>query len=98
VNLLVTGRRCVVGGARGRIAARKDRVRCSPRGAEVQVVAPEGRRQGPRVGECGPGRPWRSVPSPQLTSNGAWVVVTATDVPEVNRAVFEAGRNRGASS
>jgi len=91
VNLLVTGRRCVVVGA-GRIAARKIESLLAA-GADVEVVAPQ-------VGE--EVREWADAGRLTLTERpfadtdveGAWLVVTATDVPEVNRAVFEAGEAR----
>ena len=91
VNLLVTGRRCVVVGA-GRIAARKIDSLVQA-GAEVVVVAPE---VGAEV------RAWAGEGRVQLVErrfepsdvDGAWLVVTATDDPEVNRAAFEAGEAR----
>ena len=91
MNLLVAGRRCVVVGA-GRIAARKIESLLAA-GAEVQVVAPE---VGTEV------RAWADAgrvalaerPFADADVDGAWLVVTATDVPEVNRAVFEAGEAR----
>jgi len=91
VNLLVTGRRCVVVGA-GRIAARKIEPLLEA-GADVTVVAPD-------VGEtvrawAGEGR-IRLVERPftEADVDDAWLVITATDDPEVNRAVFEAGEAR----
>ncbi len=91
VNLLVTGRRCVVVGA-GRIAARKIESLLEA-GAEVTVVAPD-------VGDVVAG--WAAEGRIQLTRrafsdadlDGAWLAVTATDDPEVNRAVFLAGESR----
>ncbi len=91
VNLLVTGRRCVVVGA-GRIAARKIESLLDA-GADVTVVAPE-------VGETV--RAWAAEGRVQLLERpfedsdveGAWLVITATDVPEVNRAAFQAGEAR----
>jgi len=91
VNLLVTDRRCVVVGA-GRIAARKIEPLLAA-GADVTVVAPD-------VGEtvrawAGEGR-IRLVERPftEADVDDAWLVITATDDPEVNRAVFVAGEAR----
>ena len=91
VNLLVTGRRCVVVGA-GRIAARKIDSLVQA-GAEVVVVAPQ---VGAEV------RAWADEGRVELVERGfepadvegAWLVVTATDDPEVNRAAFLAGESR----
>ncbi len=91
VNLLVSGRRCLVVGA-GRIAARKiDSLLAA--GATVTVVAPE---IGTEV------RAWADAGRLELAERpfeptdveDAWLVVTATDVPAVNRAVFDAGEAR----
>jgi siroheme synthase-like protein len=91
VNLLVTGRRCVVVGA-GRIAARKIDALLDA-GATVHVVAPE---LGDEV------RAW--LDAGRLTAaqrafepadlDGAWLATAATSEPGVNRAVFEAGEAR----
>lgn len=91
VNLLVTDRRCVVVGA-GRIAARKIEPLLEA-GADVTVVAPD-------VGETV--RAWAAEGRIQLVErpftdadvDDAWLVITATDDPEVNRAVFDAGEAR----
>jgi siroheme synthase-like protein len=91
VNLLVTDRRCVVVGA-GRIAARKIEALLDA-GAHVTVVAPD-------VGETV--RAWATEdrielverPFTEADVEGAWLVITATDDPEVNRAVFVAGEAR----
>jgi precorrin-2 dehydrogenase/sirohydrochlorin ferrochelatase len=91
VNLLVSGRRCLVVGA-GRIAARKIDSLLEA-GADVHVVAPD---VGPEV------REWAEAGRLTLRERAfaptdveaAWLVVTATDVPEVNRAAFEAGEAR----
>ncbi len=91
VNLLVTGRRCVVVGA-GRIAARKIESLLEA-GADVTAVAPD-------VGETV--RAWAAEgrirlverPFTEADVDDAWLVITATDDPEVNRAVFVAGEAR----
>ena len=91
VNLLVRGRRCVVVGA-GRIAARKIDALLAA-GAEVIVVAP---RLGDEV------RAWRDAGRVSVLErafepadlDGAWLATTATDDPDVNRVVFEAGEQR----
>ena len=91
VNLLVTDRRCVVVGA-GRIAARKIESLLEA-GADVTVVAPD-------VGETV--RAWAAEgrirlverPFTEADVDDAWLVITATDDPEVNRAVFVAGEAR----
>lgn len=91
VNLLVTGRRCVVVGG-GRIAARKIDALLEA-GAHVHVVAPnldtevrawrdEGRLTVDK----------RSFQSSDL--DDAWLATAATDDAAVNRAVFEAGEER----
>jgi siroheme synthase-like protein len=91
VNLLVSGRRCVVVGA-GRIAARKIEALLAA-GADVVVVAPE---VGPEV------RDWADAGRVRLVERAftpadlddAWLATTATGVPEVDHAVFEAGEGR----
>jgi len=88
VNLLVRGRKVVVVGA-GRIAARKIEPLLDL-GAEVVVIAPKA------VPEI---RGWVDAGRCELIERefraadlaGAWLAITATDVPSVNRAVFEAG-------
>ena len=91
VNLLVTDRRCVVVGA-GRIAARKIESLLDA-GADVTVVAPD-------VGDtvrasADAGRiQLLERPFTEADVEGAWLVITATDDPEVNRAVFTAGEAR----
>lgn len=87
VNLLVEGRKVVVVGA-GRIAARKT-APLVELGAVVTVVAPE---------ICDEVRAMnvtlieRAFEAADL--DDAWFVVTATDVPAVNEAVFEAAEAR----
>jgi len=91
VNLLVSGRRCVVVGG-GRIAARKIEALLAA-GAEVHVIAPE---LGDEITEwSGAGR-LTADPRPFAEGDldGAWLVTAATDDPEVNRAVFAAAEAR----
>ncbi len=88
VNLLVRGRRVVVIGA-GRIAARKIEPLLDL-GADVVVIAPtvgEEVRAWAEAGRC------TLVERPYAPGDldGAWLALTATDVPEVNAAVFAAG-------
>jgi siroheme synthase-like protein len=91
VNLLVRGRRCVVVGA-GTVAARKIDALLAA-GADVTVVAP---RLGDDV------RQWRDEgrvrvverPFEPADLDGAWLATTATDQPDVNRAVYDAGESR----
>jgi siroheme synthase-like protein len=91
VSLLVRGRRCVVVGA-GRIAARKIEALLDA-GAEVHVVAP---RVGDEV------RAWNDADRLTVTErdfepadlDGAWLATAATDDPDANRAVFDAGEAR----
>ena len=88
VNLLVRGRRVVVVGA-GRIAARKIEPLLEL-GANVVVVAP---MVVPEI------RAWVEAGRCELIErefraddlSDAWLAITATDVPAVNQAVFEAG-------
>jgi siroheme synthase-like protein len=91
VSLVVAGRRCVVVGA-GRIAARKIEPLLAA-GADVLVVAPEA------VDEI---RGWAEAARLTLVErgfvaadlDGAWLATTATGIPEVDHAVFEAGEAR----
>jgi siroheme synthase-like protein len=92
VNLVVSGRRCVVVGA-GRVAARKvDGLLAT--GADVHVVAPrlgdevQAMRDDGRVTAAE-----RAFEPADL--DGAWLATAATDDPAVNHAVFEAGEARG---
>jgi len=92
VNLIVRGRRCVVVGA-GRIAARKIEALLAA-GADVHVVAPKLGDDVAALLEAGR----VTVDEREFVPgdlDGAWLATTATDEPEVNRAVFEAGESRG---
>ncbi len=91
VNLVVTGRRCVVVGA-GRIAARKIES-LHAAGALVHVVA---RSVGPEV------RAWadngqltlQERPFEPTDLDGAWLATAATGDPGVDASVFRAGEER----
>jgi siroheme synthase-like protein len=88
VNLLVRGRKVVVVGA-GRIAARKIEPLLDL-GADVVVVAPVVSaevRTWADAGRCALVE--RDFEAADL--DGAWLALTATDVPAVNAAVHEAG-------
>ncbi len=88
VNLVVAGRRCVVVGA-GRIATRKIEGLFAA-GARVHVVAIEVSDEVRAWADAGvvtlSERPFEA---PDL--DYAWLATTATGVPAVDRAVFEAG-------
>ncbi len=92
VNLVVSGRRCVVVGA-GRIAARKvDGLLAA--GADVHVVAPHlGDQVRERLDDGRITAVERAFEPEDL--DGAWLATTATDEASVNHAVFEAGDARG---
>lgn len=91
VNLLLTGRRCVVVGA-GRVAARKITALLDA-GATVHVVAPE---LGAEV------RDWQAAGALTVAErrfvaddlDGAWLATSATPDPAVNQAVYDAGDSR----
>jgi siroheme synthase-like protein len=81
VNLVLAGRRCVVVGG-GEVAARKVEGLVAAR-AEVVVIAP---RIADRIRQSGAQLEEREYRRGDL--EGAWLAMTATDDPEVNRAVF----------
>jgi siroheme synthase-like protein len=87
-NFLVAGKRCVVVGA-GRIAFRKIEGLLAA-GADVEVIAPEAVHEVRALADAGRVR-WspRGFAPADLTD--AWLAVTATSDPAVNRAVYEAG-------
>jgi len=91
VNLLVAGRRCVVVGA-GPVAARKIATLLDL-GAAVVVVAPhvtDEVRAWARAGRL----ELRARPFEPADLDEAWLAITATGDPEVDRAVAEAGEAR----
>lgn len=90
-NFIVAGRRCVVVGA-GRIAARKIDGLLSA-GADVLVIAPEAVERVRDWADAGTVA-WEARPFVPADLDAAWLAVTATGVPEVDRAVFEAGEAR----
>ena len=90
-NLVVRGRRCVVVGA-GRIAARKIEPLLDA-GADVFVVAPGIGTEIRAWAEAG--RLTAAARGFEATDlDGAWLATTATGIPAVDHAVFEAGEAR----
>lgn len=92
VALNVRGRRCVVVGG-GAVGARKARA-LSDAGADVLVIAPEA---GDAVAAmAADGRvAYRSEPFSPDYLEGAFLVIAATDRPDVNQAVADAARAHG---
>ena len=92
VNLVLTGRRCVVVGG-GRIAARKIEALLDA-GADVTVIAVE---PGPEVAAwADAGRLTVAARAFEAVDlDRAWLATTATGDPAVDRAVFTAGEERG---
>lgn len=88
VNLLVRGRRVVVVGA-GRIAARKIEPLLDL-GAAVEVVAPAAGDE-VRAWAAAGRLKWHERAFDADDLRDAWLAITATDVAEVNAAVFAAG-------
>jgi siroheme synthase-like protein len=91
VNLLVAGRKVVVVGA-GRIAARKIEPLIEL-GADVHVVAPVIGDEVAAMADAQQVRV-RVGPFDPADLDDAWLVVTATDQPSVNAAVFAAAEAR----
>jgi siroheme synthase-like protein len=90
-NFILDGRRCVVVGA-GRIAARKIAGLLGA-GADVLVIAPEAVdriRDWTAEGTLA----WEARAFTPADLDEAWLAVTATGSPEIDRAVFEAGEAR----
>lgn len=88
VNLILTGRRCLVVGG-GRIAARKV-AGLQAAEADVVVVAPT---VGPEVRATGV--PFEERPYRRSDLDGVWLAVTATDDRRVNRQVHDDGEAAG---
>lgn len=91
VNLLLTGRRCVVVGG-GRIATRKIEALLDA-GANVHVVAPELGDEVRALRDTGRVTTDERAFAPS-DLDGAWLATAATNDPAVNRAVSEAGEAR----
>lgn len=92
VNLVLTGRRCVVVGG-GRIAARKIEALVDA-GAAVHVIAIEAVPEITAAADAGRLTLDARAFAP-ADLDGAWLATTATGDPAVDRAVFEAGEARG---
>lgn len=90
-NFIVSGRRCVVVGA-GRIAARKIDGLLGA-GADVLVIAPEAVER-VRDWDAAGTVAWEARTFTPADLDEAWLAVTATGLPEVDRSVFEAGEAR----
>jgi len=90
-NFIVAGRRCVVIGA-GRIAARKIEGLLGA-DAQVVVIAPAAVE---RVQDWAANGTlvWLERSFAPADLDDAWLVITATGMPEVDRAVYEAGEAR----
>jgi siroheme synthase-like protein len=90
-NFIVAGRRCVVVGA-GRIALRKIEGLLAA-GADIEVIAPEAVDGLRALADAGTVR-WSAREFVASDLDDAWLAVTATSTPAVNRAVFLAGEER----
>jgi len=90
-NFIVAGRRCVVIGA-GRIALRKIEGLLAA-GADIEVIAPEA-VDGVRALAAAGTVAWSAREFVPADLDDAWLAVTATSTPAVNRAVFLAGEER----
>jgi siroheme synthase-like protein len=92
VNLVLTGRRCVVVGA-GRIAARKIEALVDA-GATVDVIALNAGAEVTAWADAGRFTLVRRAFLPD-DLDGAWLATTATGDPAVDRSVYAAGEARG---
>ncbi len=90
-NFIVAGRRCLVVGA-GRIAQRKIEGLLRAQ-ADVAVVAPEA-AEGVRAMAADGRVAWEPRAFRPEDLDGVWLAITATGVPDVDRAVFLAGEER----